>query len=95
LSANETQVARQLKRRYEARLPSWQTGSASEWIAESHVIATQFAYGGLPGFTCGAGLFEGAQLPSTYIAKAEEIVDQQLAKAGYRLAWMLNRASAN
>lgn len=61
---------------------TWKTGSAADWANESHTIAVQVLYGELPH---GPGA-----VPSFYEAKALPIIDQQMKKAGVRLAVLLN-----
>ena len=58
---------------------------------EAHGIGRAVAYGLLPGFRCGTQL-RRVDLPSDYVNKAEAVAEEQIAKAGYRLAWMLDRA---
>ena len=51
------------------------------------------SYGQLPGFACGADMeSQRIPLPEAYTQTAASIVEKQLAKAGYRLAALLNRA---
>jgi hypothetical protein len=65
-----------------AEIQAWGTGSAASWANESHAVAVQVIYGALP--------HSPGVLPSSYEAKALPVVDQQLERAGVRLATILN-----
>lgn len=69
-----------------------EAGSFTAWIAESHRLARDFAYGQLPGFACGVRLREPVVLSPHYREEAPRIVSERLALAGIRLAAVL-RAS--
>ena len=63
------------------------------WVGESDQLAKEVAYGQLPGFACGADMEQTRiALSEDYVHQAEAVVEEQLAKAGYRLAYLLNRA---
>jgi hypothetical protein len=63
------------------------------WIEESPHLAKAVAYGPLPGFACGANLEQTRiTLAEDYLHHAGGVVEELLAKAGYRLAYILNRA---
>jgi hypothetical protein len=50
-------------------------------------------YGKLPGIACNADLEQTRiALSNDYLQQAGPVVEEQLAKAGYRLSFMLNRA---
>lgn len=89
----EADYADWLYSKYKDRSPAWQKGNAYDWVAESHKIATDTVYGKLPAWSCGeAG---GARLPklsAAYLAAGETVVPEQLAKAGARIAYVLNEA---
>ena len=95
---NEMTVAKRLVQQYASRAPEWQTGlinlvTIQAWVAESTRLAKEVAYGQLPSFACGADMEQtGIALSHDYLQQAEPIVEEQLAKAGYRVAFMLNRA---
>jgi S1/P1 Nuclease len=89
---NEVTVAHELLEKFQGRTTEWQAGTVEAWINETHQLARSVAYGMLPGFDCETDLEAGRiTLPADYIQAAERIVEEQLAKGGYRLAWMLNR----
>ena len=74
----------------------WQKGKVQAWIDESHQLAETVAYGKVPGFACGADLEQTRiSLPQDYADAATTVIEEQLAKAGYRLAYILNRALGN
>jgi hypothetical protein len=98
--------ARRLDRQYEDRWADWGTGPVdpTAWAWEANRLAREFTYGDLkpaipvekPGPTdCNA---EREKVSALHIAIGEAyfnasmpVVEQQLAKAGYRLADLLNR----
>jgi hypothetical protein len=98
---NETTVARRLVQKYAARAPEWSAGKfdlakLQAWITESHQLAKTVVYGKLPGFACGADMEERRlTLSEAYLRQTGPIVEEQLARAGYRLAAVLNRAFGN
>ena len=62
----------------------WLRGRPSEWAWESHLAAVRVAYGALP-----AG--EPKALDEEYLRQARAVVEEQLVKAGVRLAELLNQ----
>lgn len=62
-----------------------QTGSVEDWANESHDLARDFVYAGLP---------ESHQVDSGFLASCRPVADQQLFKAGVRLARLLNACLA-
>lgn len=62
----------------------WRKGLLQDWSWESHLIAIRVAYAALP-----AG--SPKILDENYVRRAREVIDEQLAKAGVRLAELLNR----
>lgn len=96
-SSDERVIAQQLFSRYGASMDAWQRGSVSKWLAESYQIAQTMAYGQLPAFQCSDEDFGKTKLvlDSAYVADALELVPQQLAKSGARIAYLLNRAFAD
>ena len=95
---NEMTVAKRLVQKYASRATEWQTGridlaTIQAWIEESTHLAKEVAYGKLPSFACGADMEQTRiALSDDYLHQAEPVVEEQLAKAGYRLAYILNRA---
>ena len=66
-------------------------GTTADWAMEAYVLAKDRAYGELP--TANA---DGVRvLPAAYVTDAIETARIQLARAGVRLASVLNRALAN
>ena len=49
---SEENYAKNLLSRFDAEVTSWQKGTPSRWVAESHEIAKKVTYGKLPGFAC-------------------------------------------
>ena len=63
---------------------------------ESHQLAKTIAYGKIADFTCDADLTRmRISLDQNYADEATTIVEEQLAKAGYRLAHVLNLSFRN
>ena len=62
----------------------WLRGQPRDWAWESHLAAVQVAYGALP-----AG--ENKVLGDEYLRQARAVGEEQLAKAGVRLAELLNQ----
>ena len=65
-----------------ADIKAWSSGSTVDWANDTHDVAVRTVYGSLPH---GAGM-----LPPSYAAEALPIANQQLEKAGIRLAVILN-----
>ena len=74
----------------------WQAGTLQNWMDESHQLAKTVAYGNIAGFTCDADLKRTRiSLGQSYADEATTVVEEQLAKAGYRLAYVLNLSFRN
>jgi hypothetical protein len=71
----------------------WAKGDVDAWVAESHQFAVSVVYGRLP-FppACNRLPDQPEPLRPNYFAAATPLVRQQLAKAGVRLAAVLNAA---
>ncbi|MCL2657059.1 MAG: S1/P1 nuclease [Betaproteobacteria bacterium] len=70
----------------------WQGGTIQSWIDESHAIAVNIVYGKLPRpVACNDSYPEREILDAAYYAAARPIVQQQILKAGVRLAAILNQ----
>ena len=66
----------------------WDEGTVVDWAEESHRVAQKIVYGLLPKVADGGAVPLGA----AYEQKADPVVKEQLAKAGARLAAVLNAA---
>lgn len=84
--------AHQLTAQFRSRLKGWQRGDVSRWADESHQLAVKEVYGRLPGFACNLRTPEAIELPDEFSERAREYLPEQLAKAGARIAAVLNRA---
>lgn len=88
--------AKELLARFKDKIPAWQSGTVRDWMTESHSLSKLFTYGTLPKFECGkewpSTIVTPVALPEEYMARAADLVPTQLAKAGARIAWMLNQA---
>lgn len=92
---HERDYAHQLLARYREReMPAWQAGESHDWMAESFALSRDLVYGTLPEWTCGTPwpMDKVVALSPRYAAEAAALVPEQLAKAGARIAWLLNRA---
>ena len=67
-----------------AQAQAWRAGRPIDWANESHAVAVKVIYGELPHD-------EGA-LPAAYGRVALPVVNQQIERAGVRLAMALNIA---
>ncbi len=63
----------------------WEMGSPRDWTWESHLVAVRVAYGGLPPGN-------PKELDDGYLRQGALVAEEQLAKAGIRLAKVLNDA---
>jgi hypothetical protein len=71
-------------------IAAWSRGSVEDWAEEGHQIAKKAIYSRLPGVP----KTEPAPLGEAYERLAVPIVEEQIEKAGGRLAFMLNAALA-
>jgi hypothetical protein len=89
----EKQWGAQLAATLESRITpeqrvAWARGSAEDWALESHALAVRVAYGKLPpGATPNLG--------DEYVNAALPVVEEQIEKAGVRLAHLLNESLRN
>ena len=67
---------------------AWVRGSVEEWALESHALAVSVAYGRLPSGT-------NPNLADDYVNATMPVVEEQIEKAGIRLAHLLNEALGN
>jgi nuclease S1 len=69
-----------------AQKAAWQAGTPANWANETFGVARRDIYERLgPG-----SRYRQVFLPRRYFADEAPVVERQLARAGYRLAWMLN-----
>jgi hypothetical protein len=68
-----------------AQRQDWSSGTPARWANESHAIAREHVYPPLAGA-------QAIRLPRDYAAREAPLVRILLAKAGVRLAWLLNGA---
>ena len=92
--SSERDYALQLVNRFrgkEAR--EWQRTDIREWMNESYELSKSVTYSKLPTFVCReAWTATPVELPQSYVDAAVEIIPTQLAKAGARIAAVLNKA---
>jgi exodeoxyribonuclease III len=65
------------------KIAAWQAGTTIDWADESHAVAVTTIYGRLP--------HDAGTLPEAYENAALPLVNEQLERAGVRLAFVLNR----
>jgi len=61
---------------------AWQGGRPLDWAEETHRVAIQGVY----------RFPASGEIDERYVEKALPVIQEQLAKAAVRLAWVLNRA---
>jgi hypothetical protein len=72
---------------------AWSQGDVAGWIAQTHDVALHVTYGALAAPpACGKTPAQPERLGASYFAVAVPAVREQLAKAGVRLATVLNAA---
>jgi hypothetical protein len=64
-----------------AKIKAIQSGSLVDWTNEAHVAAQQTAY---------PDVHKNSQLAAPYYNNTKPVVDEQLKRAGYRLAKVLD-----
>ncbi|HMH18357.1 MAG TPA: S1/P1 nuclease [Burkholderiales bacterium] len=70
---------------------TWERGSISDWVDESHRIARDIVYPLLPvAVSCAQKITDVLEIDSEYYAKAAPVIEIQIRKAGVRLARILN-----
>lgn len=90
-SLSDKQYAAALVRKYESRRAKWQSGRIRDWAAESAALAKAHAYR-LDGFACNWDDKPTVSVDAEYVKSATTLIPEQLAKAGARIAWLLNSA---
>lgn len=86
----DAQFARALERELTpAEVADFEAGDPVAWAIGAHKAAQEVTYGALP--TDGSGNFvEQPRLGSEYLRRARPVIDEQLTRAGVRLARVLN-----
>lgn len=87
---SDRQYAALLLDRYRAQLASWQQSDIDNWMQEAHRLGASQVYAPLPGFACHATNSRTITLPPDYLQRARRYLPEQLAKAGARIAQVLN-----
>ena len=93
--SSETDYAKLLLTRYGGSdVGAWQASTVRDWMKESFTLSRNITYGKLPGFTCGAEWPSSQISPrrqtQAYVDAAVVPIPAQLAKAGARIAAVLN-----
>ena len=83
----EDQLFAELSKESARNAKKWRKGTVTKWAEQSHQSAQKVVYGALPKAPQGTPLPLGAD----YEKKADPLVEEQLAKAGARLAAVLNQ----
>lgn len=82
--------ADELRQRYHSQLASWQRGNVGDWAQQTHQLAVTRIYGELPGFACNQNSTQTLTLSAAYLQQARAYLPEQLARAGARIAAVLN-----
>jgi hypothetical protein len=86
--------AKALASRFAADFPGWRKGTLDVWMEESRALSRRWVYDPLPNFQCGlptqAKGTGPMELPVAYLEGGRRLVPQQLARAGVRIAQVLN-----
>ena len=90
----EREFAQQLLARYRNKeMRDWQKTDIRDWMNESYELSKTVTYAKLPSFVCREPwTATPITLPQAYVNAAIEVIPTQLAKAGARVAAVLNRA---
>lgn len=72
----------------------YETGSATDWLLETHQTAINSSYKNLPKGTH-SGINRYSTIPGDYFETNKSVVEKQLQRAGIRLAKILNDAFAD
>ncbi len=92
---SEDDFANDLYAAYTAKKQPATPGDVEQWVTESHKLAVKYSYGELTGFACKKNLSGTQALTDTYIKDAVTVIEAQLAKAGARIAYLLNSTLDN
>ena len=92
--SSEREFAQQLLGRYRNKeMREWQKTDIRDWMNESYELSKSVTYAKLPGFVCREPwTATPIALPQAYVDSALDAIPTQLAKAGARVAAVLNRA---
>ena len=92
--SSEREFAQQLLSRYRTKeMRDWQKTDIRDWMNESYELSKSVTYAKLPSFVCREPwTATPVELPQAYVSAAVEVIPVQLAKAGARVAAVLNRA---
>ncbi len=66
----------------------WDKGTVEDWAEQNHKIAQKIVYGKLPKVATGTP----EPIDAAYEKRADPVIQQQIEKAGARLAYLLNQA---
>ena len=92
--SSEREFAQQLLGRFRNKeMRDWQKTDIRDWMNESYELSKSVTYAKLPSFVCREQwTATPIELPQSYVNAAVEAIPTQLAKAGARVAAVLNRA---
>lgn len=89
---SDATYARALSEQFQSQRANWEQGNIARWADETYALGKHFAYEQLPGFGCSLRQSQTILLSPEYIRDARKIAAEQLAKAGMRIAHVLNTA---
>lgn len=87
--SSEESFAARLVNEHRGDRAALERGDIDSWLGESYLIAHDYSYGRLPGFSCATAQAGPVRLSPQYAAGARHIVEDRLARAGIRLAAVL------
>lgn len=91
-SRSEWQWAQDAVQAQRSKITGWQTGRVEDWIIESNALAQREVYAPLEGFSCGQPQQDVVYLDRNYVNTGKVLVNEQLVKAGARVAAVINQA---
>lgn len=86
------EFAQEIKERNADKIEVWRAGDALNWANESNQAARSLSYGQLPNFSCDVVYLNVDSLPKSYEDQSLKVIEQRLAMAGSRIAFVLNTA---
>ena len=91
---SEREFAQQLLGKYRGNeIREWQKTDIRDWMNESYELSKSVTYAKLPSFVCReAWTATPVALPEAYVNAAMDVIPAQLAKAGARIAAILNKS---
>jgi hypothetical protein len=77
---------------FDSHFSEWRSGDVADWIAASNQLARNDVYQPLPEFACGQLPREAEKISVSYLENGQQVVREELVKAGVRIAEVVNEA---